>query len=157
MRLRRCASVVAVAFLVGGLAGCGGDDSDSNADRGPASPQRTLTYESQLTTSSTVPERGSIGQQLVMRAMLYTPGARAATARSQAACTRTQAGGGEVYNCQLVFLFPTGKLYALAAATREGPPTGIIAGGTGSYANARGSFRYDNTQGARTKLTVTLF
>lgn len=155
--MKASSSVAAALLLASTLAGCSGDDSDNDADRSRESPQRTLTYESQLTTSSTAPDRGSTGQQLVMRAMLYTPGARAATARSQATCTRTQPGAGEVYNCQLVYLFPTGKLYALAASSRQGPATGIIAGGTGSYANARGSFRYDRTQGSRSKLTVMLF
>jgi hypothetical protein len=136
-----------VAALAALAAGCG-----------TSGKAHSLRFESQLSSTQTVfisPGR-SLGQELIFTAMIYPPGAPAANGRSQGTCIRAEPGNGEVYNCQLTFILPGGTVYALALASHDGPASGIVAGGTGSYASARGRFAYTATGSPRIGLTFTL-
>jgi hypothetical protein len=125
---------------------------------GSAASQTTLRLESQLSSTKNVfvTPGQSLGQELIFSAMIYPPGAPAATGRSQGTCLRAEPGDGEVYNCQLTFVLAAGTIYALALSSHDGPASGVIAGGTGSYKNTRGSFLYVSTGKARISLTLTL-
>lgn len=140
----RLGAAVVVAAAVGGCASAG--------------KTRTVRFESQLSTTRAVfisPGR-SLGQELIFTAMIYPPGAPAANGRSDGTCIRAEPGNGEVYNCQLTFTLPGGTVYALALASHDGPASGIVAGGTGTYGNVRGSFAYVATGGPRIVLTFKL-
>ncbi|HEU0317012.1 MAG TPA: hypothetical protein VFR49_06765 [Solirubrobacteraceae bacterium] len=145
----RClpAAVGAAVVVAAAAAGC--------ASAGKTS---SLRFESQLSSTRTVfisPGR-SLGQELIFTAMIYPPGGPAANGRSEGTCIRAEPGNGEVYNCQLTFILPGGTVYALALASHDGPAAGAVAGGTGSYANVRGSFAYAATGSPRIALTFKL-
>lgn len=145
--LRRIGSV-ALALGVGLTASaCGGS---------PATTTVHLDSQLSATRNLFVTPGDSLGQELIFTAMVYPPGGSAAIGRSQGTCLRSQPGNGEVYNCQLTFVLPAGTVYALALASHNGPAAGIIAGGTGSYKNARGSFLYTASGKPRIMLTLTL-
>jgi hypothetical protein len=110
-----------------------------------------------LTTFKTAPgtRRDALGEQLVIGSEIYTPGASRAMGRGQGTCTRGETGAGHVYNCELVLFLPTGNLYLLGIASRGGPESGAVAGGTGRYAGARGTFAYASGP-ARPRVAVTL-
>jgi hypothetical protein len=138
------------------LAGCGGGGDDDNATDGAA--KRTVRLESQLTGVHRVPVDAPTGAdaQLRLIAQVYEPGDDDATGRSQATCVRAQRGGGQVYNCDIVFVLPKGDIYGLAVASQDGPGSGAIVGGTGDFALARGTFEYGRRDGQRVTLTVKL-
>ena len=149
---------VLVAAVAGALlAGCGGgDDGDDDAKDGGS--KRTVRLESQLTGVDRVPVGAPSGAdtQLRLLAQIYEPGEEDAVGRSQAACVRALRGGGQVYNCDIVFVLPKCNMYGLAVASRDGPASGAIVGGTGDFALARGTFDYGTRDGQRVKLTVKL-
>lgn len=152
--MRRVLVVAATAVLLAGCGG-GGDDDDSAKDEGST---RTVRLESQLTGVDRVPVNAPAGAdtQLRLLAQVYEPGEEDAVGRSQAACVRALRGGGQVYNCDIVFVLPKGNMYGLAIASRDGPASGVIVGGTRDFALARGTFDYGARDGQRVKLTVKL-
>ncbi len=149
--MRRAVSAAAATVL---LAGCGGGDDDG----GDGGPTRTVRLESQLTGVQRVPLGAPTGAdtQLRLLAQVYEPGDEDATGRSQATCVRALRGGGQVYNCDVVFVLPKGDIYGMAVASKDGPAAGAIVGGTGDFARARGTFDYGARDGQRVTLTVKL-
>ncbi len=145
--MRRALLALAAAAL---LAGCGDDDGGDG--------ERTLRLESQLTGVNRVPIGAPVGAdtQLRLVGQIYEPGDSEATGRSQATCVRAQRGGGEVYNCNIVFVLPKGRVFGLALASDDGPASGAIVGGTREFAGARGTFDYGARDGQRVGLVVEL-
>ncbi len=137
-------ALVLAAVAVAGCAGTG--------------KTRTVRFESQLSSTRSVfiSPGQSLGQELIFTAMVYPPGGSTANGRTEGTCIRAEPGNGEVYNCQLTFVLPGGNVYALALASHNGPAAGIIAGGTGSFADVRGRFAYLATGGPRIGLTFTM-
>lgn len=145
------AAIAAAAML--GLAGCG-DDSD---DGGGATQRQTLRLQSQLSA----PPRGAPtgrepGGQLIFNGMLFKPDAGPAVGRSQASCTRTANGEGDVFQCLLSFVLDEGMIYAQATSSSQGPADGVVTGGTRQYANVRGTFGYRANGTARVDLRFRL-
>jgi hypothetical protein len=138
--------VCVIALLL--VAGCG--------SAGHAS--QTLRLENQLTTQTNlrISPATSLGAQLVFTGMIYEPSGTAAIGRDQASCTRTAPGNGQVFECLMTFILPKGQIYAEAASSHSGPATGVVTGGTGSYAGMRGTFQFTATGNARVDLTFTL-
>lgn len=152
---RRLLAVALLGTLA--AAGCGGGDDkgDGSASSTKAS---TLHLESQLTRRTRVPADALSGTDMQIRLLsqIYEPEGKGATGRSQATCVRGQSGGGDVYNCDIAFVLPKGTLYGMAVASKDGPPSGAIVGGEGTFAGARGTFEYGTRHGDRLTLTVSL-
>jgi hypothetical protein len=152
-RARRAATVAAVAAATLGIAGCGGDDSAGDG----ATQRQTLRLQSQLAA----PPRGAptgreAGSQLLFNGMLFKPDAGPAIGRSQASCTRTAPGAGDVFQCLLSFVLEEGMIYAQSTSSSQGPADGVVTGGTRQYANMRGTFGYAANGTARVDLTFRL-
>jgi hypothetical protein len=152
-RARRAATVAAVAAATLGIAGCGGDDSAGDG----ATQRQTLRLQSQLAA----PPRGAPtgrepGSQLLFNGMLFKPDAGPAIGRSQASCTRTARGAGDVFQCLLSFVLEEGMIYAQSTSSSQGPADGVVTGGTRQYANMRGTFGYAANGTARVDLTFRL-
>lgn len=145
------ARLVVAAAVAALVAGCGGDDDDGGGSR-------TVRFESQLTGVDRVPVNAPAGAdtQLRLIAQVYEPGEDDAVGRSQATCVRAQRGGGQVYNCDVVFVLPKGNIYGLGVASQDGPASGAVVGGTRDFARARGTFEYGARHGQRVTLTVKL-
>jgi hypothetical protein len=122
------------------------------------SRQQTLKLEDQLTTQTALPisPTTSLGAQFVFTGMIFEPAGTAAIGRDQAACTRTAPGNGQVFECLMTFILPAGQIYAEAASSHSGPATGVVTGGTGSYAGMRGTFVFTATGNPRVDLTFDL-
>jgi hypothetical protein len=147
------------------LAGCGGSPSAKSSAPPAASGGSTsqVRLQSQLSTFKVLPGAGrssedsnSLGTQLILTGMLFQPHASQASGRSQAVCTRTGGGAGEVFQCSIAFLLPQGTIYGDGVASRQGIASGIVAGGTGRYAGERGTFSYRRASGPRVDLTFTV-
>lgn len=165
-RARRAATAAAVALAI---TGCGkdGDDAErgdpapvatSSAAEDAAAPARlrTLRLQSQLAASRGAPRASAPGSQLLLNGMLFRPSGGAAIGRSQASCTRTARGAGEVFQCLLSFVLRGGTIYAQSTSSERGPADGVVTGGTRRYAYLRGTFRYKATGSPRVDLTFRL-
>jgi hypothetical protein len=146
-RLRALGALL-VAVAAGGC-GTGG---------GASGKTERLALQSQLTSESNVriSPATSLGSQLVFTEMIYQPTGKAAIGRGQGACTRTGPGDGEVYECLITFVLPNGQIYAEAASSHDAPSTGVVTGGTGTYAGMRGTFDFTSTGSPRVDLTFKL-
>lgn len=125
---------------------------------GSGAKTEKLAFQSQLTSESNVriSPSSSLGAQLVFMDMIYRPTGTAAIGRDQGACTRVAPGNGVVYECLITFILPDGQLYAEAASSHDGPSTGVVSGGTGSYQAVRGTFAFTATGSPRVDLTFDL-
>jgi hypothetical protein len=152
-RTRRAAAAAVVAAAATlGIAGCG-----NASDDGGAAQRQTLRLRSQLVA----PPRGAPtgrepGSPLLFNGMLFQPDAGRAVGRSQASCTRTANGDGEVFQCLLSFVLDEGMIYAQSTSSPRGPADGVVTGGTRQYANVRGTFGYAANGTARVDLTFRL-
>ncbi|HEY5198513.1 MAG TPA: hypothetical protein VIJ51_15940 [Solirubrobacteraceae bacterium] len=146
-RVARIAACCGLTVLV--AAGCGGSAGGKT---------ETLKLENQLTTETNLPisPTTSLGAQLVFTGMIYEPAGTAAIGRDQTACTRTAPGNGQVFECVMTFIMPSGQIYAEAASSHSGPGTGVVTGGTGNYAGMRGTFLFTATGNPRVDLTFSL-
>jgi hypothetical protein len=144
-------SAVAGLVLTVCAAGCGATESGSDKTQ-------TLKLESQLTSENNllITPTTSLGAQLVFTGMIFLPEGTAAIGRDQTACTRTAPGNGQVFECVMTFVMPSGQIYAEAASSHSGPATGVVTGGTGTYDGARGTFVFTATGTPRVDLTLKL-
>jgi hypothetical protein len=135
------------------MAGCGGGDSGA----GGATQRQTLRLQSQLSAAPRGAPTGSQpGSPLLFNGMLFNPDATAAIGRSQASCTRTAPGAGDVFQCLLSFVLREGTVYAQSTSSSRGPSDGVVTGGTRQYADLRGTFQYAANGTARVDLTIRL-
>jgi hypothetical protein len=161
--------VVAAAAVTLAVGGCGHGDSGGAAATStippaavpaPATPRETTTI--RLESQLAAPPRPAGGRsalpgtQLVFTGMLFKPHGTSAIGRSQGSCTRTAAGGGEVYQCLLSFIMRGGVIYAQSVASADGPAAGVVTGGTDRYEDMRGTFRFKATGNPRVDLTLAL-
>jgi hypothetical protein len=132
-------------------AGCGGTS-------GSGAKTEKLALQSQLTSESNVriSQSTSLGSQLVFTDMIYRPGGTAAIGRDQGACSRAAPGNGVVYECLITFILPAGEIYAEAASSHDGPSTGVVTGGTGTYRAVGGTFAFTATGSPRVDLSFDL-
>jgi hypothetical protein len=163
----RCAQAIAVALaaVVGG-AGCGaaGDRAATlpiaKVSDQPSAIERSVTLKLQSQQSTPPAVIGKPGSQpgalMLLNGMLFQAGGTAAIGRSQAACTRTAPGNGEVFECQITFIMADGTIDAQSISSVGGPAEGSIGGGTHAYADARGTFSYRATGNPRVDLTLNL-
>jgi hypothetical protein len=150
---RRAAAAAAVAAAATlGIVACGNDsDGDGAAHR------QTLRLQSQLAASPRgAPTGREPGSPLLFNGMLFKPEAGPAIGRSQASCTRTANGAGDVFQCLLSFVLDDGMIYAQSTSSSRGPAGGVVTGGTRRYANVRGTFGYAANGTARVDLTFRL-
>jgi hypothetical protein len=174
-RTRRAAATAAVAAAATlGIGGCGNDSAAGETPRATATSTaasrdgaaaaeaaparvRTLRLQSQLAAPPRGAPTGSApGSQLLFNGMLFKPGASRAIGRSQASCTRTASGAGEVFQCLLSFVLSGGMIYAQSTSSARGPADGVVTGGTRRYAYLRGTFRYKANGTPRVDLTFRL-
>jgi hypothetical protein len=160
------ATIVLAAIAI---AGCGGAthrksatqqstttavEVDTSAKPGKAS---TIQLQSQLSTHAPNPKAVSApGSQIVFDGMLFTPHGSTAIGRFQESCTRTAPGNGDVFQCLLTYVLAKGVIYGQADASSQGPANGAITGGTGQYANVRGTFQYRSSGSPRINLTFNV-
>jgi hypothetical protein len=145
------APIVAVALM----GGCGGGSSASSQSTTASAGAQRVRLQSQLLTL--VPSGGGVpGAQLVETSMLFSSRSAGAIGRGLTACTRTARGGGLVFQCSVSFLLPGGNIYGEAVSSTQGPGSGIVSGGSGGYADVRGTFAYQRTHGPRVGLVFTL-
>jgi hypothetical protein len=88
--------------------------------------------------------------------MLFKPRAARATGRYQGSCVRVARGGGDAFQCVINYIVPNGVIYGEAISSSQGPGQGVITGGTGAYASARGTFQYRATGNPRVELTLRI-
>lgn len=152
-RVRRAAAAAAIAAATLGIAGCGSSDSDGDG----ATQRQTVRLQSQLAAAPRGAPTGSEpGSPLLLHGMLFKPDAGRAIGRSQASCTRTARGAGDVFQCLLSFVLDEGMIFAQSTSSSQGPADGVVTGGTRQYANVRGTFGYVANGTARVDLTFRL-
>lgn len=152
------ALVVAIAALIRTDRDAPTRTTTAGIARGTAGPRAsTLKLQSQLlSTPLGASPDGKPGSQMVFTGMLFTPKGAAAIGQSQGACTRTAPGRGQVFECQLTFVFRGGEIHGQSVSSYQGPADGVVTGGTRHYANIRGTFAYQATGKPRVNLTFAL-
>jgi hypothetical protein len=147
------AAICAVSLIVGGCGG--GSSASSSSATASAGARQNVRLQSQLLTLGTS-GGDAPGAQLVSTSMLFSSQHAGAIGRGMTACTRTARGGGLVFQCSVSFLLPGGNIYGEAVSSTQGPGSGIVSGGSGIYADARGTFSYQRTRGPRVDLVFRL-
>jgi hypothetical protein len=149
-RRARALTRFACLSLAFAAAGCGVNPSADTTEN--LSFQIQLTSEANIRISQTT----SLGAQLVFVETIYRATGNTAIGRDQASCTRVAPGNGVAYECLITFVLPTGDIYGEAASSHDGPSSGVVTGGTGSYSGVRGTFLFGASADPLVKLEFSL-